>query len=57
MAPWYFFEAASDPNKAWDTTKHIFVYIADSHAPLTKGKFWPMDYTPTETKYVWKGKA
>ena len=38
MAPWYLFEAESDPNNAWAIWKQIFEYVADmySHAPLKR---------------------
>ena len=36
MAPWYLFEAESDPNNAWAIWKQIFEYVVDSHAPLKR---------------------
>ena len=38
MAPWHLVEAESDPNKAWDIWKQIFICLADSRAPLKKTK-------------------
>ena len=36
MVPWHLIEQEHNPDIAWDIWRHMFLDIADSHAPLKK---------------------
>ena len=36
MVPWHLIEQEHNPDIAWDIWQHMFLDIADSHAPLKK---------------------
>ena len=36
MVPWHLIEQEHNPDFAWDIWQHMFLDIADNHAPLKK---------------------
>ena len=59
MVPWHLIEQEHNPDNACDILQHMFLDIADNHAPLKKKRasernLFPLDYSRAKKAYVSK---